>query len=47
MISPASRKKGTAISEKLSAPLITFCAMICASNMSRWIIIAMPETSSA
>jgi hypothetical protein len=35
MISPASMKKGTAISGKLSAPLIMFCAMICASNMSR------------
>lgn len=31
MISPASMKKGTTSSE-LSAPLITFCARICASN---------------
>src|SRR6266542_4446695 len=47
MISPASMKNGTAISGKLSAPLIRFCAMICASNMLSWYIIATPQTSSA
>ncbi|EGE60736.1 hypothetical protein RHECNPAF_13600122 [Rhizobium etli CNPAF512] len=40
--SPASRKKGTAISGKLSAPFSTFCATICASNMPRYIISATP-----
>jgi hypothetical protein len=27
--------------------LIRFCAMICASNMSRWYISATPHSSSA
>ena len=35
MISPASRKNGTAIKAKLLAPLIKFWPMIWASNMSR------------
>ena len=47
MISPASMKNGTASSGKLSAPLMTFCARICASNMSMWIIRTTPDTSSA
>jgi hypothetical protein len=34
MISPASMKNGTAIRGKLSAPLMTFWAMICESNRS-------------
>jgi hypothetical protein len=47
MISPASMKNGTASSGKLSAPLITFCARICASNISRCTISATPQASSA
>ena len=47
MISPASRKKGTAISGKLSAPLMMFCAMIWESKMSRCTISAMPHTINA
>ena len=47
IISPASMKNGTAISGKLSAPLMKFCAMICASKMSRWYISATPQMSSA
>ena len=47
MISPASMKKGTAISGKLSAPLITFCATIWASNRSMLYISATPHSSSA
>ena len=47
MNSPASMKKGTASSGKLSAPLTTFCARICASNMSRCHISATPDSSSA
>jgi hypothetical protein len=47
MISPASMKNGTARSGKLSAPLITFCARICASNRSRCHISATPVASSA
>ena len=47
MISPASMKNGTAISGKLSAPLMKFWAMICASKMSRWYISATPHRSSA
>jgi hypothetical protein len=35
MISPASMKNGTASSGNESAPLIRFCATICASNISR------------
>jgi hypothetical protein len=46
MISPASMKNGTASSGKLSAPLITFCARICASNRSRCHISATPDSSS-
>ncbi len=40
--SPASMKNGTAISGKLSAPLITFWATIWESNRPRWIISATP-----
>ena len=47
MISPASMKNGAAISGKLSAPLIRFCAMICASIMLSWYMSAAPQTSSA
>ena len=47
MISPANRKNGTAISGKLSAPLMMFCAMICESKMSKCTINAMPHTISA
>ena len=47
MISPASMKNGTAISGKLSAPLMMFWAMICASNMSSCSIRATPHMSSA
>ena len=47
MISPASMKNGTAISGKLSAPLMMFWAMIWASNMSSCSISATPQTSSA
>ena len=47
MISPASMKKGMAISGKLSAPLMTFCATIWASNMSIVLIRATPQTISA
>ncbi len=47
MISPASMKKGTAISGKLSAPLMMFWAMICASIMSIRYISASPQTISA
>ena len=43
--SPASMKKGTASSGKLSAPLMTFCARICASNMSMCHISAAPHSS--
>src|SRR5512133_3336078 len=46
MISPASMKKGTASSGKLLAPSITFCARICASNMSMCHIRAAPQASS-
>ena len=45
--SPASRKKGTARSVKLSAPLSMFCATICGLSMSMCHIIARPETMSA
>src|SRR5262245_59123430 len=47
MISPASMKNGTAISGKLSAPLMMFCATICESKMSSECISAMPHTISA
>ena len=47
MISPASMKNGMAISGKLSAPLMTFCATIWASNMSIVLISATPQTISA
>ena len=47
MISPASMKNGTAISGKLSAPLMMFWAMICESNRSSSHIRATPQTSSA
>ncbi len=47
MISPASRKNGTAISGKLSAPFSTFCATIWASNRSIYIISAAPLMMSA
>src|SRR5512143_1542910 len=47
MISPASRKNGAAISGKLSAPAIRFCAMICASIMLSWYMSAAPQTRSA
>ena len=43
----AGMKKGTASNGKLSAPLITFCARICASNMSRCHIRVTPDSSSA
>ncbi|MGY4481938.1 hypothetical protein ACVWWR_001129 [Bradyrhizobium sp. LM3.2] len=36
-----------AISGKLSAPLMTFCATICASNMSIVLIRATPQMRSA
>jgi len=44
--SPASMKKGTAISGKLSAPLMRFCETICVSKLSRCSISATPETIS-
>ena len=47
MISPASMKNGTAISGKLSAPLMMFCATICESKMSSQCISATPHTISA
>ena len=47
MTSPASRKNGAAISGKLSAPAIRFCAMICASIMLSWYISATAQTISA
>jgi hypothetical protein len=47
MISPASMKKGTASSGKLSAPLIRFCARIWVSNWPSQAISATPHTSSA
>jgi len=47
MISPASRKNGTASSVKLLAPSIRFCARICASKSLRCHIRAMPLTSNA
>ena len=46
MISPASMKNGTASNGKLSAPLIRFCARICASNRFRCHISATPDSSS-
>lgn len=46
MASPASMKKGTASNGKLSAPLMTFCARICASKRSRCHIRATPHRSS-
>ena len=45
--SPASMKNGTAISGKLSAPLMMFCATICESKISSWYISATPQTISA
>ena len=45
MISPASMKNGTASRGKLLAPSITFCARICASNMSKCHIKAAPHSS--
>jgi hypothetical protein len=47
MISPASMKKGTASSGKLSAPLMKFCARIWASNRSSCHIRPTPLASSA
>ena len=47
MISPASMKNGIAISGKLSAPLMMFCATIWASNMPIVVINATPQTISA
>ena len=47
MISPASMKKGIAISGKLSAPDTRFCARICVSKELRLIIRHTPQTSSA
>src|SRR5262245_53760235 len=47
MISPASMKNGTAISGKLSAPLMMFCATICESKMSSECISATPHTIRA
>ena len=47
MSSPASMKNGTAISGKLSAPLMMFCAMICESKMSSECIKATPHTIRA
>src|SRR5262245_21127152 len=47
MISPASMKNGTAISGKLSAPLMIFCATICESKMSSECISATPQTIRA
>ena len=43
MISPASMKNGIAISGKLSAPLMMFCATIWASNMLIVVINATPQ----
>jgi hypothetical protein len=40
-------KNGTAISGKLSAPLMMFCAMICESKMSSQCINATPQTIKA
>ena len=40
-------KNGTAISGKLSAPLMMFWATICESKMSSECISAMPQTISA
>ena len=45
--SPASMKNGTAISGKLSAPLMMFWATICESKMSSECISATPQTISA
>ena len=47
MISPASMKNGIAISGKLSAPLMMFCATIWASNMPIVVISATPQMISA
>src|SRR5436190_23076135 len=47
MISPASMKNGTAISGKLSAPLMMFWATIWESKMSSECISATPQTISA
>ena len=40
-------KKGTAISGKLSAPLMMFCATICELKILSECISAMPQTTSA
>ncbi len=45
--SPASMKNGTAISGKLSAPLMMFWATICESKISSECISATPQTISA
>src|SRR5262245_49007731 len=45
--SPASMKKGTAISGKLSAPLMMFWATIWESKFCSECISAMPQTISA
>ena len=47
MTSPASMKNGTAISGKLSAPLMMFWATICESKISSECISATPQTISA
>src|SRR4029077_13272313 len=47
MISPASMKKGIAISGKLSAPLMMFCATIWESNIPTVLIRATPQTIRA
>ena len=47
MSSPASMKNGIAISGKLSAPLMTFCATIWESNMPIVLISATPQMISA
>src|SRR5689334_18778615 len=47
MISPASMKNGIAISGKLSAPLMMFCATIWESNMLIVLISAIPQMIKA
>src|ERR1700710_1463498 len=47
MISPASMKNGIAISGKLSAPLMMFCATIWESNIPTVLISATPQTIRA
>lgn len=44
--SPANTKNGIASRVKLSAPLMSDCATICGSNMSRYHISPRPHMSS-